>query len=147
MKFFILVRPEPAGQFTAQAVGIPELRATANSRELAIHDVQVALAQSLACGELVPIELPDRNPYLPGYGHSKDDPDFEEYLADIRRFRQAEDERESALQTAPVPFMDPNDPIEQEYLRELERNRREDRERTLRELDQECSDSSSTPTT
>jgi hypothetical protein len=43
--------------------------------------------------------------------------------------------------------IDPNDHGEQEYLEELERFRREDRERTLREYDQECSDSSSTPTT
>lgn len=43
--------------------------------------------------------------------------------------------------------VDPNDPLEHEYLRDLERFRQEDRERTFREYDQECSDSSSTPTT
>ena len=43
--------------------------------------------------------------------------------------------------------LDPNDPVEQEFLEELGRLRREDLERTLREDDQECSDSSSTPTT
>ena|ERR1051326_1070946 len=42
---------------------------------------------------------------------------------------------------------DPNDPSEQEYLAELARARQEDLERTLREYDQECSDTSSTPTT
>ena len=43
--------------------------------------------------------------------------------------------------------LDPNDPLEQEFLEELARLRREDLERTLREDDQECSSSSSTPTT
>lgn len=94
MRFFILVRPDSNGQFTAQAAGIPELRATANSRELAIHNVEVALSQSLASGELVSVELPEENSLLRWYGHSKDDPYFEEYLEEIRRFRQEADERE-----------------------------------------------------
>ena len=42
---------------------------------------------------------------------------------------------------------DPNDSDEVAYLEELTRMRREDLERTLKELDQECSNSSSTPTT
>jgi hypothetical protein len=41
---------------------------------------------------------------------------------------------------------DPKDPNERAYLEELARLRREDLEQTLRELDQECSNSSATPT-
>ncbi len=41
----------------------------------------------------------------------------------------------------------PDDPMHKEYLEILEQFRREDLEQTLREYDQECSDSSSTPTT
>ncbi len=43
--------------------------------------------------------------------------------------------------------VDPNDPHEQAYLQALARQRQADMEDTLRELDQACSDSSSTPTT
>jgi hypothetical protein len=43
--------------------------------------------------------------------------------------------------------LDPNDPMEQAYLEELARMKREDLENTLREYEQECSSSSSTPTT
>ena len=43
--------------------------------------------------------------------------------------------------------IDPNDPMEKEFMEELARLRREDLERTLREDDQECPNSSSTPTT
>jgi hypothetical protein len=43
--------------------------------------------------------------------------------------------------------IDPNDPLEQEFLEELARLRREDYERAAREDDQECSNSSSTRTT
>jgi hypothetical protein len=43
--------------------------------------------------------------------------------------------------------LDPNDPVEQEFVEELARRRREDLEQTPREDGQECSNSSSTPTT
>ena len=43
--------------------------------------------------------------------------------------------------------LDPNDPLEQEFLGELARRRREDYDQAIREDDQECSNSSSTPTT
>jgi hypothetical protein len=42
---------------------------------------------------------------------------------------------------------DPNDPMEQEYLEELARMRKENLEQTLREYQQECPGSSATPTT
>ena len=42
---------------------------------------------------------------------------------------------------------DPNDSEEQAFLEILAQHKREDLEQTLRELDQECSNSSSTPTT
>jgi hypothetical protein len=42
---------------------------------------------------------------------------------------------------------DPNDPAEIEFMEEMARLKREDLERTLREYDQECPNSSSTPTT
>ena len=42
--------------------------------------------------------------------------------------------------------LDANDPLEREFVEELARRRREDLEQTLREDDQECSNSSSTPT-
>src|SRR5882724_2065533 len=43
--------------------------------------------------------------------------------------------------------LDPSDPVEQEFVEELARRRREDLEQTLREEGQECPNSSSIPTT
>jgi hypothetical protein len=40
--------------------------------------------------------------------------------------------------------LDPNDPVEQEFVEELARRRREDLDKTLRDDGQECSNSSST---
>ena len=43
--------------------------------------------------------------------------------------------------------LDPNDPVEQEFVAELQRRRREDLDRAQREDDPGCPSSSSTPTT
>src|SRR5262245_10691310 len=94
----VVVRAEPSGQYTAQAVGIPEIRVTAATREEAIQQVRATLGEWLRSGQLVSVDLPRQSswPMLP------------------RR-------------------VDPNDPLEQEYLEELARAKREDLERTLRE--------------
>ena len=43
--------------------------------------------------------------------------------------------------------LDPNDPLEKEFVEELARRRQEDLEQTLREDGQECPNSFSTPIT
>ena len=45
---WVEVRPEPSGQYTAQAVGLPEVAATAPSREEAIRRVCVAGAPKIS---------------------------------------------------------------------------------------------------
>lgn len=115
LRHWIVVCPEPAGQFTAQLLGLPELSATAASREEAIEQVRARILEWIALGQLVPVEMPKEHPLLRWFGH-----------------------------------IDPNDPDEQAYLEELARLKAEDLERTLREYaeeDQQCSGSSSTPTT
>ncbi len=115
LQYPVVVRQDSSGQFTAEAVGLPEIRATCSDRAEAIHRVRLVLCQWFAQGQLVLIELGQANPFLVGF--------------------------------TPI---DPNDPGEKIYLEELERFRREDLERTLREYeaeDQTCSNSSGTPTT
>ena len=112
MNHWVIVRPEPAGQFTAQAVGLPDIHATGATREEALARVQEMLRGLLVSGQLVPVAVQAENPLLKWAG---------------RR--------------------DPNDPESKLFLEILAQQHREDLEQTLRELDQECSDSSSTPTT
>lgn len=110
-----VVRPEPAGQFTAQVLGLPELSVTAASREEAITQIRGRILEAIALGQLVHIEIPKEHPLV--------------------RFKG---------------WADPNDPEEKIFLEELARMKAEDLERTLREYteeDQQCSSSSSTPTT
>ncbi len=112
MSQLIIVQPQSNGQVTIQVAGVPELQASAPTKEEAVQKLRALLEQWLASGQLMEIDLPGDNPLLKWAGH-----------------------------------IDPNDPGEQIYLEELARLKREDLERTLREYEQECSDSSSTPTT
>jgi hypothetical protein len=93
---WVKLQPEPPGQFTAQVVGIPELRATAATREDALQQVRTLLSDWLASGRLVSVQVPDDNLLLHFQGH-----------------------------------LDPSDPLEQEFLAELDRLRGEDREYTF----------------
>jgi hypothetical protein len=108
---WVTVRPEAAGQFTAQAVGLPDVRATAATREEALARVHELLRDLLVSGQVVSIGWLTENSLLQWAGRQ-----------------------------------DPNDPEEQAFLEILAEQRREDLEQTLRELDQECSNSSSTLT-
>ena len=87
----VRVRAEASGQFTAEVVGLPEIRASAATREEAVALVQRTLAEWLASGQLVVIRSAQENPLLKWFGCAKNDPLFDEYLEDIRRFRQEAD--------------------------------------------------------
>jgi hypothetical protein len=96
MYHLIIVRPEPPGQFTAQPLGVPEIRAVAATEKEAVEQARRALADWV--GSLhwvsVPVPPPQSQPWLPGAGHARDDPDFEAYLEEIRRYRQEVEDRE-----------------------------------------------------
>jgi hypothetical protein len=115
MDYLLIVRPVPEGQFTAQVMGIPEIRAVASTEPQAIQQAKRLLIEWLAKALLVRVHLK-----IPAEAHP-------------------------AMEFAGQ--FDPNDPVEQMYLEELARLKREDLENTLREYDQECPNSSSTPTT
>lgn len=90
----IRVTSEPEGNFTAQAVGMPDLRATAGTKEQAIEQVQFQLARLLDTGQLLSVEVPEQNPLMKWSGHARNDPDFELYKEEIQRYRQEMDAKE-----------------------------------------------------
>src|SRR5438552_413119 len=90
VRHWIVGRPEPAGQFTAEVVGVPQLRTTAPTRAEALAQIGAMLTDWLASGQLISIEVPAPNPLLHFSGH-----------------------------------LDPNDPLEKEFVEELERHRRD----------------------
>lgn len=107
----VTVHAAPAGQFTAQAVGLPDVCATGGTREEAVTRLREMLGAAVSSGALTALELPMEIP-------------------------QPSSKR-----------WDPNDPEMLAYMEILDQQAKEDLEQTLRELDQECSNSSSTPIT
>jgi hypothetical protein len=90
---WIVVRQELAGQFTAQLLGLPELSATAASREEAIEQVHVLLEQWLDSGRLTPLVLHPAHALRSWPGHDPADPLEQEFVADLERSRQEDLER------------------------------------------------------
>lgn len=94
LQHWIVVRAEPAGQFTAQLLGLPELAATATNRDEAIAQVRARILEWIALGQLVPVEIPREHPLLKWFGHiDPNDPDEIAYLEELARFRQEDLER------------------------------------------------------
>lgn len=91
---WVVVRPEPVGQFTAQLLGLPELHATAASREEAIEQVRARIGEWMAAGQLVSIDVAAENPLLRWFGHTDpNDPDEQAYLEELARFREEDLQR------------------------------------------------------
>jgi hypothetical protein len=98
----VRVHEEPDGRFTAHLLGEPDLRATAATAEEAVEQLRARLQYEVSAGQLLSIELPRQNPVLEFAGYAKDDPEFEQYLEEIRKFREEMDRREGR-------FMDPDE--------------------------------------
>jgi hypothetical protein len=105
MYHLIIVRPEPPGRFTAQPLGVPEIRAVAATEKEAVEQARRALADWVGSLHWVPVPVPPPQglSWLQWAGHAKDDPDFEAYLEEIRRYRQEVEGREcSASSSTPT---------------------------------------------
>ncbi len=88
----VQVVQEGEGCFTAQVVGLPELQATAASREEAIEQVRALLAQRLSSGQLVVLAVAPAVPRkAPGWAN--DDLLEQEFLEQLARRRQQDLER------------------------------------------------------
>jgi hypothetical protein len=94
LQYPVVVRPVASGQYTAEAVGLPEVRATCADRTEAIHRVQLTLCEWIASGQLVQVELlqakhvplqfPPVNP---------NDPDEIAFREELERYRRQDLER------------------------------------------------------
>lgn len=94
VQYPVVVRTEPSGQFTAEAVGLPELRATCPERAEALNRVRLLLCQWYAAGQLVQVELGQANPYLPRLPpKDPNDPLEKAYLEELARYRREDLER------------------------------------------------------
>jgi hypothetical protein len=89
----VQIRAEPDGQFTAQLPGVAEIHATAATREEAVERLRALIRQQLDSGSLVCLDIPQVNPLMSRFGSARDDPDFDDYLEEIRKYREEVDRR------------------------------------------------------
>jgi hypothetical protein len=88
----VSVHSESPGQVTARVVGLPELQATAATRAEALERLRKVVAEALASGRLALLDLARENSLMKWFGHARDDADFDDYLEEIRRYRQEVDD-------------------------------------------------------
>lgn len=97
---------------TAQVVGLPEVQATAATRDEALAQVQRILFDWLSSGQLVPLPIPPCRPEGKVPSWAKDDQLEQEFLADLARLREEdleqtlreqEEERQGCPSTSSTP--------------------------------------------
>jgi predicted RNase H-like HicB family nuclease len=89
----VQIRAEPEGQFTAELPGFAERHATAATREEALEHLRALIRQQLDSGSLVCMDVPQLNPLMCRFGSAREDPDFDDYLEEIRKYREEVDRR------------------------------------------------------
>lgn len=97
MQYPVIVRPKSTDCYIAEPLGLTEVRVEAATESDAVAQVGEALGSWLGAARLYSVELPlhggpPGNPWLETAGRSADDPQFEDYLAEIERARTAEDD-------------------------------------------------------
>ena len=70
-----------------------ELEALSKNPAVKTDALRALLQEQVNLGLLLAIELPRENAAMRYFGHAKDDPDFEGYLEEIRKFREEVDHR------------------------------------------------------
>jgi hypothetical protein len=93
MQFPLIVRADSPDQFSAQPLGLSELKAVGRTEAEVIEQASRALAQWLAAARVVQVSIPvsgTGNPWLDAFGRSADDPDYGEYLEAVEQARAAD---------------------------------------------------------
>jgi predicted RNase H-like HicB family nuclease len=97
--YHVLIKKEPEGGVSATLLGWAECKAVGATRQeavLRLHDLVSAL---LAEAEIVPVKIRSTqsdNPWIRLAGKYKDDPLFDEFLADIEAYRREVDAESEA---------------------------------------------------
>ena len=93
MTYSVLVEPSSDRGYVATALGMPDCAYAATTEEEAVRGVQAALADRLARGKLVQVEVPDdTDPWARWAGRFGDDPTWDEFQALMAAERETTDE-------------------------------------------------------
>jgi hypothetical protein len=90
VEHLVIVRAEAPDRFTAQALGLPEVKGEGPTAAAAVEQVRARLSDWLEGAKLVRVQVPGngaRNPWLDSFGRSANDPQFDAYLEELQRAR------------------------------------------------------------
>lgn len=91
MQCTVIVRPESPIRFVARAAGLSELESIAPSETEAVEQVKQKLT-AWQNAKVVEVNVPTGNPWLDTFGRSATDPQFDDYVAEVKRYRDHEAE-------------------------------------------------------
>ena len=100
MTYYVLVENGEQGNYTATVLGWPDCTAQGATRQEALARLRQALITRLAQAEIVPLEIehpPSGHPWLKFAGMFKDDPLFDDVLAEIEAYRRELDADDAAI--------------------------------------------------
>ena len=90
MKYPIILKSKSNGYYEAEPLGIPELRFVGNSEADTLQKLMLALKEWFTSSKIVQINIPEiqeSNPWLKACGRSSDDPDFDDFIKEIKYMR------------------------------------------------------------
>lgn len=91
MQCTVIVRPESATRFIACPLGLPQLESSAPTEGEAVEQVKQKLSAWLKDAKVVEVSIPTGNPWLDTFGRSAQDPQFEDYLAELQHYRETQE--------------------------------------------------------
>jgi predicted RNase H-like HicB family nuclease len=94
LTYSVLIEEDKDKGYKATVWGLPDCKAFGTTREEAIVNARHLLTARLAKAEIVSLEIENPNfehPWMKFAGIFKDDPDFDEVLADIEAYRREQD--------------------------------------------------------
>lgn len=94
LDYSVIIEEIKAGLYSATVWGLPDCKATGATREEALTNVRQVLTARLEKAEIVSLEMEipkPEHPWMKFAGMFKDDPDFDEVLADIKALRRERD--------------------------------------------------------
>ncbi len=97
MTYDILIQPQPENVYRATVLGWPDLSVVGDSEQTVLERIQEAIRERLAQGRIVRIEVDEdvaasEHPWLPFLGMWKDDPTFDDFVAQMQAYRRELDE-------------------------------------------------------
>lgn len=96
LKYDVLLEQTKGNGYTARLLAWPETVVEAPTREKALQQMRVLLLERLAKAEIVTLEIQPTeigHSWAPFAGMWADDPSFEEFQAEIQRYRREIDEK------------------------------------------------------